>query len=158
MPWAFNDPNPQLDPVRYELRANHLKHSRSPLRGGIHSRGYLPHIKREGASYFVTFHLADALPKEALLRFERDQAERRRLLAGSGMMMRRRESATTFSSIPSQHVSALGPKTGSGAVPGLAGVLQTLPSSESSVRRLGSLRYGRLGGLRYFCGNCQYSR
>ena len=29
-------------------------------------RGYLPHVKREGASYFVTFRLADSLPKAVL--------------------------------------------------------------------------------------------
>jgi type I restriction enzyme R subunit/putative DNA methylase len=41
---------------------------------GWHSRGYLPHLKREGAAYFVTFRLADSLPREV-----RDQmAERLR--------------------------------------------------------------------------------
>jgi type I restriction enzyme R subunit/putative DNA methylase len=48
---------------------------RNPLRTGIHTRGYLPHVKREGAAYFVTFRLVDSLPKEVLLRFEREQAE-----------------------------------------------------------------------------------
>src|SRR6185436_6252073 len=37
---------------------------------------YLPHIKREGASYFVTFRLADSLPQEVLLAFKRQQAEK----------------------------------------------------------------------------------
>ena len=37
-------------------------------------RGYLPHVKREGASYFVTFRLADSLPKAVLLNFEREKA------------------------------------------------------------------------------------
>jgi REP element-mobilizing transposase RayT len=40
----------------------------NPLRSGVHSRGYLPHVKREGAWYFVTFRLADSLPKEVLMR------------------------------------------------------------------------------------------
>ena len=40
--------------------------------------GYLPHVKREGASYFVTFRLADYLPQEVLLKFERESAERLR--------------------------------------------------------------------------------
>jgi REP element-mobilizing transposase RayT len=50
------------------------------LRSGIHNRGYLPHVKREGASYFVTFRLADSLPEEVLLRFLGEKAERLRLL------------------------------------------------------------------------------
>ena len=29
-----------------------------------HSRGYLPHLVRPGASYFITFRLADSLPGE----------------------------------------------------------------------------------------------
>ena len=33
------------------------------LLSGFHSRGTLPHIKREGGSYFVTFRLAGTLPK-----------------------------------------------------------------------------------------------
>jgi len=78
---AADEPNPGLERVRYALRATGVKDgSRTPLRSGIHSRGYLPHVKREGASYFVTFRLADALPQEVLLKFERERAERSRLL------------------------------------------------------------------------------
>jgi REP element-mobilizing transposase RayT len=33
---------------------------------GFHERGYLPHLKREEGTYFVTFRLADSLPTEAL--------------------------------------------------------------------------------------------
>jgi hypothetical protein len=29
---------------------------------GLHARGKLPHIKREGVAYFITFRLADSLP------------------------------------------------------------------------------------------------
>jgi putative transposase len=36
------------------------------LVAGLHSRGSLPHLKREGGTYFVTFRLADTLPKEVL--------------------------------------------------------------------------------------------
>lgn len=45
------------------------------LTAGFHSRGYLPHLKSEGKSYFATFRLADTLPKEVLLRLkcEREQ-------------------------------------------------------------------------------------
>ena len=45
-------------PSPANLRANLLQ--------GIHSRGYLPHIKALGATYFVTFRLADSLPAEVL--------------------------------------------------------------------------------------------
>ena len=48
------------------------------LLAGIHSRGVLPHLKREGASYFVTFRLAGTLPKNVLLRFK---VEREALVA-----------------------------------------------------------------------------
>ena len=73
--------NPGLDRVRHELRATGVKEqAANPLRSGVHSRGYLPHVKREGAEYFVTFRLADSLPREVLLRYEGEQAERLRTL------------------------------------------------------------------------------
>jgi REP element-mobilizing transposase RayT len=63
------------------LRASGAKYeTEDGLRSGIHTRGYLPHVKREGASYFVTFRLADSLPKEVLLEFEREKTERLRRL------------------------------------------------------------------------------
>jgi REP element-mobilizing transposase RayT len=69
--------NPHLDRVEHELRSSGIKPEASnPLRSGIHTRGYLPHVKREGASYFVTFRLADSLPREALLKLEAERAER----------------------------------------------------------------------------------
>ncbi len=40
--------------------------SRPHLTQGIHTRGYLPHVKAQGATYFVTFRLADSLPAEVL--------------------------------------------------------------------------------------------
>jgi REP element-mobilizing transposase RayT len=52
----------------------------NPLRSGIHDRGYLPHVKREGASYFVTFRLADSLPQEVLLGFLQEKAQAMRAL------------------------------------------------------------------------------
>ncbi len=71
--------NAGLDRVRHELRATGIKDTTaSPQRSGVHSRGYLPHVKREGAEYFVTFRLADSLPKEVLLRYEGERAERLR--------------------------------------------------------------------------------
>jgi REP element-mobilizing transposase RayT len=75
------EPNPGLERTRHQLRAGGVKkETQNPLRSGIHTRGYLPHVKREGASYFVTFRLGDALPKEVLLGFERERAERLRRL------------------------------------------------------------------------------
>jgi len=81
---AQRDSNPDLDRVRFELRATGMpRETPNRLRSGIHSRGYLPHVKREGAIYFVTFRLADSLPKSVLLEFERQRAEAvRRLAAG----------------------------------------------------------------------------
>ena len=78
------EPNPGLERVKFSLRATGLPAKPDhPLRSGVHSRGYLPHVKREGASYFVTFRLTDSLPKEVLLRFEREHAESVRRLEGT---------------------------------------------------------------------------
>jgi hypothetical protein len=77
--------NPALAKVYYQLKAKGAKdQTTNPLRSGIHTRGYLPHVKKEGASYFVTFRLADALPREVLLRFERERVERLRQAPGVG--------------------------------------------------------------------------
>jgi REP element-mobilizing transposase RayT len=71
-----DEPNPGLDRVKFQLRADGVPDDTpNPLRTGIHSRGYLPHVKREGASYFVTFRLTDSLPREVLLRFEHEHAK-----------------------------------------------------------------------------------
>ena len=76
-----DEPNPGLERVKFQLRADGVPdETPNPLRSGIHSRGYLPHVKREGASYFVTFRLVDSLPKEVLLRFEQEHAEALRRL------------------------------------------------------------------------------
>ena len=73
--------NPGLARLHYSLRASAARiDSPNSLRTGIHSRGYLPHVKREGASYFVTFRLSDSLPQNVLLDFKRQQAERVRSL------------------------------------------------------------------------------
>jgi REP element-mobilizing transposase RayT len=69
--------NPQLDRVRFQLRASGLKDlTHDVLYSGIHTRGYLPHVKHEGSEYFVTFRLNDSLPKEVLLRYERERSEK----------------------------------------------------------------------------------
>ncbi len=47
---ATDEPNPQLERVKFELRAAGVKvEASNPLRSGIHTRGYLPHVKHEGA-------------------------------------------------------------------------------------------------------------
>jgi hypothetical protein len=75
------EPNPGLERPRHQLRASGVKdEAAKPLRSGIHTRGYLPHVKRGGASYFVTFRLADSLSKEVLLKFESEKAGRLRRL------------------------------------------------------------------------------
>ena len=50
-------------------------HSLEPDRlvSGLHSRGTLSHLKREGASYFVTFRLADTLPSDVLLHLKKER-------------------------------------------------------------------------------------
>ncbi len=74
-------PNARLDRVRFQLRAEGVPiEVTNRLRSGIHNRGYLPHVKREGASYFVTFRLADSLPKEVLLQALGEKAARLRAL------------------------------------------------------------------------------
>jgi REP element-mobilizing transposase RayT len=68
--------NPGLERVKFSLRATGVPvEPPNPLRSGVHSRGFLPHVKREGASYFITFRLADSLPKEVLMRLQREHAE-----------------------------------------------------------------------------------
>jgi REP element-mobilizing transposase RayT len=49
-----------------------------PVHSGYHSRGYLPHLKVNGATYFVTFRLADSLPREVLERLEAWRADQLR--------------------------------------------------------------------------------
>jgi REP element-mobilizing transposase RayT len=77
------EPNPGLDRVKFALRATGIPiQPPDPLRSGVHSRGYLPHVKRDGAAYFVTFRLVDSLPKEVLMQYEREHAEALRRLPG----------------------------------------------------------------------------
>jgi REP element-mobilizing transposase RayT len=68
---------PRVERVEYELRATGIKpDAANPLRSGVHTRGFLPHVKREGARYFITFRLADSLPKDVLLKYQAERAER----------------------------------------------------------------------------------
>lgn len=50
-----------------------LREGPDPLVSGFHFRGVLPHLKREGCTYFVTFRQAGTLPKEVLLRFKQER-------------------------------------------------------------------------------------
>lgn len=80
---ASDPDDPQFDRVRFKLRSLGVRPGQlpdNPLRSGIHSRGYLPHVKRAGAWYFVTFRLGDSLPREVLMRFEHERAEQIRSL------------------------------------------------------------------------------
>ncbi len=43
------------------------------LISGFHFRGVLPHLKREGGTYFVVFRQAGTLPKEVLIRFKQER-------------------------------------------------------------------------------------
>src|SRR5437868_4558481 len=77
------EPNPDLERVRFEMRATGVRDAKAnPHRTGVHTRGYLPHVKREGASYFVTFRLEDSLPRQVLMRFQAERAARLRSLHG----------------------------------------------------------------------------
>jgi REP element-mobilizing transposase RayT len=42
---------------------------------GRYTRGYLPHIRLEGRSYFVTFRLEGTLPRELLEKYRRERLE-----------------------------------------------------------------------------------
>ena len=52
------------------MRTKVLGQGEKSLEAGFHTRGFLPHIKKEGASYFVTFRLAGTLPQNVLLQFK----------------------------------------------------------------------------------------
>lgn len=45
----------------------------NPLIAGFHFRGQLPHLKKEGAVYFVTFRLADSLPAHEIARLKHER-------------------------------------------------------------------------------------
>ena len=67
------------------LACKSTKVATSPaLLAGQHSRGYLPHIKGKGGTYFVTFRLAGTLPAYVLARYraERDEIVKRALAMG----------------------------------------------------------------------------
>ncbi len=56
-----------------ESKPSSLPVSPNRLLSGFHFRGQLPHLKREGASYFITFRLADSLPAGEVARLKRER-------------------------------------------------------------------------------------
>jgi REP element-mobilizing transposase RayT len=50
-----------------------LRYMSDHLVSGLHSRGVLPHLKREGGTYFVTFRQAGSLPRDVLLEFKQER-------------------------------------------------------------------------------------
>jgi REP element-mobilizing transposase RayT len=46
----------------------------NPLVTGLHFRGKLPHLKKEGAVYFVTFRLNDSLPAHEVARLKEERS------------------------------------------------------------------------------------
>jgi REP element-mobilizing transposase RayT len=46
----------------------------NPLLDGLHFRGRLPHLKTAGATYFVTFRLADSLPAGVVAKLKEQRA------------------------------------------------------------------------------------
>jgi putative transposase len=57
------------------IRAGRFGDSNSPdpRVSGLHFRGKLPHLKKEGAVYFVTFRLADSLPATEVARLKHER-------------------------------------------------------------------------------------
>ncbi len=55
-----------------EMRPDEPPKEEKRLINGLHFRGKLPHLKREGAVYFVTFRLNDSLPASEILRLKRE--------------------------------------------------------------------------------------
>ena len=45
----------------------------NPLVAGLHFRGKLPHLKKEGAVYFITFRLGDSLPAHQVARLKHER-------------------------------------------------------------------------------------
>ncbi|MCA9731518.1 transposase [candidate division KSB1 bacterium] len=55
------------------MNTNKNTTSSKKLLSGYHSRGVLPHYKKAGATYWVTFHLADSLPQAVLRKIEAER-------------------------------------------------------------------------------------
>jgi REP element-mobilizing transposase RayT len=53
------------------------------MNAAVRSRGYLPHRETERAIYFVTFRLADSLPRELVARFRKEREASKKATAAS---------------------------------------------------------------------------
>ena len=71
----FPAPRPKHDQPHPNTRNPDKNLKPSPLLSGFHSRDHLPHLKREGGSYFVTFRLAGTLPAEVVLKFKQEREQ-----------------------------------------------------------------------------------
>ena len=55
------------------MRPEETDAPKSHLISGFHTRNTLPHLKREGGAYFVTFRLAGTLPSELITRLKQER-------------------------------------------------------------------------------------
>jgi REP element-mobilizing transposase RayT len=108
-------------PASIPLQAGSLRHGRKCRQGclryfsmlsGRRTRGYLPHLSVEGATYFVTFRLAGSLPHDLLasLKERRDDLMRRAAADPQGPADRERH--PPFSSFADEVDSLLDQSTG----------------------------------------------
>lgn len=69
-----NDSEKEHDEQRSQQEAGTTSQLLQPhLLTGHHSRGYLPHLKVEGGTYWVTLRLYDSLPQEILNKLEAER-------------------------------------------------------------------------------------
>ena len=68
-------PRPITNPLarKSAVAGSAATESADTLTDGFHFRGQLPHLKRQGATYFVTFRLADSLPAAEVLRLKHER-------------------------------------------------------------------------------------
>jgi REP element-mobilizing transposase RayT len=66
---------PSNDPCSSSPRIEPISLYRPELHAGFHSRGYLPHLKAAGGTYFVTFRLGDSLPRSVRERLSTEREE-----------------------------------------------------------------------------------
>ena len=99
------------DPADRRHRLERMRHARASLPGelksgagrqqarGVHSRGYLPHVKVAGGTYFVTFRLNDSIPAGAVEQM-RQEIENEVLRERERWLIRKASSAARPSADP----------------------------------------------------------
>lgn len=80
------------------------KTPRTPVISGLHSRGYLPHLKVEGSSYFVTFRLTDSLPRALLDQLRELKADHALQRESSSLPSRLAERLDAWDELIEQHL------------------------------------------------------